>query len=77
VIGRLALLAAVAAVFVAGCGEKVQTIPPSTDRKSDSPVWQNKDQRFLAPGWSPGNESSWNSQITQRAQGQNDFAPRK
>jgi hypothetical protein len=40
-------------------------------------VWQNKDQRFLAPGWSPGNESSWNSQITQRAQGQNDFAPRK
>jgi hypothetical protein len=74
---RLGLLGAAAVVLVAGCGEKVQTIPAGGDRKSDTPVWQTKDQRFLAPGWSPGNESSWNSQITQRAQGQNDFAPRK
>ena len=74
---RLGLLAAAVVVLVAGCGEKVQTVPASGDRKSDSPVWQTKDQRFLAPGWSPGNESSWNSQITQRTQGQNDFAPRK
>ena len=73
---RLGLLAAAAAVLVAGCGEKVQTIE-SGKRRSDTPVWQNKDQRYIAPGWSPGNESSWNSQITQRAQGQNDFAPRK
>jgi hypothetical protein len=73
---RLALLGAAAVVLVAGCGEKVQTIE-SGHRKSDTPVWQTKDQRFLAPGWQPGNESSWNSQITQRAQSQNDFAPRK
>ncbi len=74
---RCALLAVCAVVLVAACGEKVQTIPPSGERRSDTPVWQTKDQRSLAPGWTPGNESSWNSQITQRAQGQNDFAPRK
>ena len=74
---RLGLLGAAAVVLIAGCGEKVQTIPPSGERRADTPVWQTKDQRFLAPGWSPGNESSWNSQMAQRAQGQNDFAPRK
>jgi len=73
---RLGLLTAAAVVLVAGCGEKVQTIE-SGKRKSDTPVWQTKDQRFLAPGWSPGNESSWNAQLTTRTQGQNDFAPRK
>ena len=74
---RWGWLATAAVVLVAGCGEKVQTVPASGQRRSDTPVWQNKDQRFLAPGWSPGSESSWNSQMTQRAQGQNDFAPRK
>ena len=74
---RWSLWAVAAVVFVAGCGEKVQTIPTSGQRRSDTPVWQTKDQRFLAPGWTPGNESSWNAQITQRAQGQNDYAPRK
>jgi hypothetical protein len=70
-------LVGAAAIVLAACGEKVQTIPASGERKSDTAVWQTKDQRFLAPGWSPGNESSWNAQITQRVQGQNDFAPRK
>ena len=73
---RFVLSAAAAVVLVAGCGEKVQTIE-SGKRRSDTPVWQTKDQRFLAPGWTPGNEASWNAQMTQRAQGQNDFAPRK
>ena len=73
---RLALLAVAAVVAVAGCGEKVQTIE-SGKRRSDTPAWQTKDQRFLAPGWSPGDENSWNAQMTQRAQGQNDYAPRK
>ncbi|MBV9891572.1 MAG: hypothetical protein JO090_11890 [Rhizobacter sp.] len=74
---RCSLLAIAAVVFIAGCGEKVQTIPPAGERTSNTPVWQTKDQRFLAPGWTPGNEASWNSQMTQRAQGQNDYAPRK
>jgi hypothetical protein len=55
----------------------VQTIPPGGERKSDTPVWENKDKRFLAPGWTPGDQASWDAQLVDRAQGQNDYAPRK
>ena len=44
---RLGLLGMVAIVLVA-CGERVQTIPPGGERKSDTAVWENKDKRFLA-----------------------------
>jgi hypothetical protein len=71
------VLVAVAAVLFAACGEKVQTIPVGTAKKVDGQVWQTKDDRFLAPGWTPGDEASWNAQMTNRAQGQNDYAPRK
>ena len=73
---RLAGLAMVAIVLVA-CGERVQTIPPGGERKSDTAVWENKDKRFLAPGWTPGDQTSWNAQLVDRAQGQNDYAARK
>ena len=73
---RPAMLGMVALVLV-GCGERVQTIPPGGERKSDTAVWENKDKRFLAPGWTPGNQASWNAQLFDRAQGQNDYAPRK
>ena len=65
------------AVGIAACGEKVQEIPVGAAKKADGQVWQTKDDRFLAPGWKPGDEASWNAQMTNRAQGQNDYAPRK
>jgi hypothetical protein len=74
---RLGLLALVACVVIAGCGEKVQTIPRSGERKSDTPVWQSQGNPFVAPGWTVGDEKSWNAEITVRTQGQNDYAPRK
>ncbi len=70
------VLAALAVMLVAACGEKVQTIPVGTAKKADTRVWQNQDDRFLAPGWKPGDEASWDAQMTRRAQGQNDYAPR-
>jgi hypothetical protein len=66
-----------AALVLAGCGEKVQTLSASGERKADTPAWETKDKRFLAPGWSPGDQNSWNAQLVHRAQGQNDFATRK
>jgi hypothetical protein len=65
------------AVLLFGCGERVQTIPPMGERKADTAVWQTKDKRFVAPGWTPGDQTSWNAQLADRAQGQNDYAPRK
>ena len=46
---RLGVLGVVA-IVLAGCGERVQTIPPGGERKSDTAAWDNKDKRFLAPG---------------------------
>jgi hypothetical protein len=71
------MILSMAAIAFAGCGEKVQTIPVGGERKADSQPWQNQDTRFLAPGWTPGDEASWNAQMANRAQGQNDYAPRK
>ena len=73
---RLGLLTMVAIVLVA-CGERVQTIPPGGERKSDTAVWENKDKRYVAPGWTVGDEKSWNAHLVDRTQGQNDYAPRK
>ena len=74
---RLALLTVAACVVIVGCGEKVQTIGRGAERKTDKPVWQLDDKRFVAPGWTVGDETSWNAQVKNRAQGQNDYAPRK
>jgi len=74
---RLLLSTMVVAFVAVGCGERVQTIPPGGERKSDTAVWENKDKRFLAPGWTPGDQNSWNAQLVDRAQAQNDYAPRK
>jgi hypothetical protein len=73
---RLALLGAVA-VLLLGCGERVQTIPPAGERKADTAVWDTKEKRYVAPGWTVGDEKSWNAQLADRTQGQNDYAPRK
>jgi hypothetical protein len=70
-------LSALVAILLVGCGEKVQTLSPAGARKADTPVWQTKDRRFLAPGWTPGDQNSWNAELADRAQGQNDYAPRK
>jgi hypothetical protein len=65
------------ALVLTACGEKVQTIPVGSERKADGQTWQNTDSRYLAPGWTAGDESSWNAQLANRAQAQNDYAQRK
>jgi hypothetical protein len=75
--GSLLALLGVVSLVLAGCGEKVQTASVSGERKVDGQPWQNKDARYLAPGWTPGDQNSWNAQLANRVQGQNDYAPRK
>ncbi len=62
---------------LSGCGERVQTIPAGTAKKVDGAPWQVVDNGYVAPGWTPGNEASWNAQLSARTQAQNDYAPRK
>jgi len=70
------IVAAAAVLALAACGERVQTMPVGGAKNADSPPWQITDNGYVAPGWTPGNESSWDAQIKKRAQAQNDYAPR-
>jgi hypothetical protein len=69
-------VAAATVVALAACGERAQTMPVGGAKKADEPAWQITDNGYLAPGWTPGNEASWNAQMQKRAQSQNDYAPR-
>jgi len=74
--GRL-VLAPLLVCVLAACGENVQTIPVGSAKKVDGQSFQLKDNGYVAPGWTPGDATSWNKQLANRAQGQNDYAPRK
>ena len=71
---RLAALSCVAlALALAGC-EKAQTTASGPEKKNDTPSWQAASSVFVAPGWTPGDKASWEAQLRNRAQAQNDYA---
>jgi hypothetical protein len=72
-IRRIVLAAAIALSQVA-CGEKPQTV---TARKADTKVWASTENAFAVPGWKTGDQASWEEQIRNRAQAQNDYARAK
>ena len=63
------VLAAVAAL--AGCGEKPQTLGAN---KNDVAAYQGAQDQFVAPGWKPGDKSSWEQGLKTRMQNsQNEY----
>ena len=69
VVGGLSL-----AVLLGACTERVQTNDPKAERKVDVPGWKGGAVRYTVPGWTLGDEASWDAQLRRRAQNQNDFA---
>ncbi len=68
-----ALLLVGMAAAVAGCGEKAQTI--SQGVRSDTAAFQGTGMPFTAPGWKPGDRTSWEAQLRTRTQnGQNEYS---
>ena len=68
----LLMLAAVLSFGLAGCAEKAQT---ASARKSDSKAWTGPaGGAYVAPGWKPGDQGSWEDQIRNRAQTQNEYS---
>jgi hypothetical protein len=65
-------LCAVALLALAGCGEKPQALQST---KQDTASFQGTGMPYVAPGWKPGDKTSWEAQLKTRTQnGQNDYA---
>lgn len=72
---RMAAVCGVAWVLgLSACGERAQTTAVGSEKKSDTPSWQAGNSVFVAPGWKPGDRASWEAQLRNRAQAQNDYA---
>ena len=66
------LLLAAAAVALAACGEKPQSMKESA--KQDTSAYQGAGMPFAAPGWKAGDKAAWEAQLRTRTQnGQNDY----
>lgn len=72
--GTAAACTLIVALMTTACGERVQTVASGSEKKADTPGWQSNISAFRAPGWTPGDRASWEAQLRNRAQGQNDFA---
>lgn len=60
----------IAALALGACGEKAQTLG---SRKGSPPAWQGAANSHAAPGWTAGDQKSWESQMTERAKAQNEY----
>ena len=60
-----------ASLVLGACGEKAQT---TSARKSDGKPWEASQNAFVAEGWKAGDQSSWEQQLRQRAQNQNEYS---
>ena len=65
-------LVSVAALALAGCGEKPQGI--GGVKNDVAPFNGTGDSKFAQPGWKAGDKASWEQQLKTRAQNQNDYA---
>jgi hypothetical protein len=57
-----------AAVALAACGDKPQEL-----RKTDSKAWDAAQNPYVDPNWKAGDRASWEEQMRQRAQAQNEY----
>ncbi|MDP3082816.1 MAG: hypothetical protein Q8N44_03855 [Rubrivivax sp.] len=66
------LLGAIAAaVVLSACTEQPQT---TSVRKSDTKAWDAAQNPYVAAGWKAGDQASWEEQMRQRVQGQNEYS---
>ncbi len=72
---RLLALAVIALLNMQGCGEREQLLHRKA--AADASTWsvsKAANPAFKAPGWTPGDQASWEGQIRRRNQAQNDYS---
>ena len=67
---KRAIILVGAALVLAACTEKPQTV----GRKADGKAWEISEKGYLAPGWQGGDATAWNNQMRARSQGQNEYS---
>lgn len=66
------VLAATALVALVACGDKPQELGAA--RKPAEASFKGTDNGYVAPGWKPGDQGSWETQMkTRTQQGQNEY----
>ncbi len=59
------------ALLLAACGDKPQN---AGTKKADAAPWEGAAAAYTDKGWKAGDQASWESQIRNRAQSQNEYA---
>ena len=59
-------------VLLAACGEKSQVMGEGRDH-GDAAPWQGSKHGFVAGNWAQGDQASWQKQIRERNQAQNEY----
>ncbi len=70
--GLRAAAVLLAAVGLAGCGEEPQQ-GTQAERKVDTQAWDGAQAKYTADGWKAGDRASWERQLKQRTQQQNEY----
>jgi hypothetical protein len=65
-------LLALAAVALVGCGDPGNRAPG--EKAPDAKSFQAPKNGFVAPGWTSGDERSWDEQLRRRAANQNEYS---
>lgn len=60
-------------VLLVACGEVNQANTAGNTNRGDSPPWQGAKNEFVAPGWSPGSQNAWATQMRTRVQTQDEY----
>lgn len=69
----LLILLAAASTALAACGERPQTAT-AAHKKTDAPAYEGAPgDPFVVKGWTPGDKTSWQNQIHERNQYQNEY----
>lgn len=61
-----------AALALCGCAEREQTAR-TAGPGTVQPPWVAAANPFVVPGWTSGDQASWQQQMTKRAQNQNEY----
>ena len=70
---KLAITSAlVATALLAGCNEA--NVGTSASKRPDMAPYRGADNGFMAKGWKPGDQASWNAEITKRNQLQSEYS---